>query len=63
MHELEIGVILEMYLFLLQSQTEPWKTILYLVWVTPVSRIISRYLSTSLTGSTGGLHEMKITLK
>jgi len=64
MQELEIGVILEMYLFLLQSRTEPQEDRrIYLVWVTPVSRMISKYLSTSLTGSTGSLHEMKITSK
>ena len=34
-----------------------------LVCVMPVSRILSRYFSTSFTGSTGGLHEMKITAK
>lgn len=34
-----------------------------LVCVMPVSRILSRYFSTSFTGSTGGLDEMKITVE
>ena len=34
-----------------------------LVCVMPVSRTPSKYFSTSFTGSTGSLHEMKITVK
>ena len=61
--ELDTGVSLEIYLLVLQCQGESQRTTTCLVCVMPFSRILSRYFSTSVTGSTGGLHEINITVK
>lgn len=63
MQEFEMGVSLEMYLFPRKLQIEVREVTSCLVCVIPVFRTLSRYLSTSPTGSTGGLHEIKITFK
>jgi hypothetical protein len=45
------------------GEKHKWGFVTHLVRVTPVVSTTSTYLSTSLTGSTGALHEMKITAR
>ena len=61
MQEFETGVSLEMYLLAFNIRWDCKNPTTCLVCVMPVFRISFRYFITSFTGSTGGLHDMKIT--